>query len=50
MAVRFNFVPLTERARKTTLSQVEFLDLNRVLDELARMDQVCRGCATPLFP
>lgn len=30
--------PLTERARKTTLSPVEFLDLNRALDELTAMN------------
>ena len=35
---RLKFVSLTERARKTALSPVEFLDLNRALDELARMD------------
>jgi len=32
------FAPLTERARKTTLSPVEFLDLNRALDELEQMN------------
>jgi RNA polymerase sigma factor (TIGR02999 family) len=34
----FKFVPLTERVRRTTLSPVEFLDLNRALDELAQMN------------
>jgi RNA polymerase sigma factor (TIGR02999 family) len=32
------FVPLTERSAKTTLSPIEFLDLNRALDELANMN------------
>ncbi len=32
------FVPLTERARRTTLGPVEFLDLNRALDELIQMN------------
>jgi RNA polymerase sigma factor (TIGR02999 family) len=32
------FVPLTERAGKTALSPVEFLDLNRALDELADLN------------
>lgn len=32
------FVPLTERAQRTTLSPVEFLDLNRALDELVKMN------------
>ena len=32
------FVPLTERAAKSTLTPFEFLDLNRALDELATMN------------
>jgi RNA polymerase sigma factor (TIGR02999 family) len=32
------FVPLTERASRTALSPVEFLDLNRALDELGEMN------------
>ena len=32
------FVPLTDRMQQTTLNPVEFLDLNRALDELEQMD------------
>jgi RNA polymerase sigma factor (TIGR02999 family) len=32
------FVTLTEHAQRTTLSPVEFLDLNRALDELVKMN------------
>jgi ECF sigma factor len=32
------FAPLAEPARKTALSPIEFLDLNRALDELAQMN------------
>ncbi|MBT9332643.1 ECF-type sigma factor [Paracidobacterium acidisoli] len=35
---RLKFVPLTERAQRTTLSPVEFLDLNQAMDELAKMN------------
>jgi len=32
------FVPLTDRVLRTSLSPVEFLDLNRALDELEQME------------
>lgn len=36
---RLKMVPLTEGARHTALNPVEFLDLNRALDELEKMNQ-----------
>lgn len=35
---RLKFVPLTEGAQHTTLSPVEFLDLDRALDQLEQMN------------